>query len=244
MRILVVEDEKKLAGFVKRALVEDSHAVDLCHDGDEGLHLSLSEPYDLLILDLTLPGKDGLTILQELRARKKQTPVLILSARGQTRDRVRGLDLGADDYLAKPFALDELRARVRALLRRGGDGGGSILKLADITMDLVRREVRAGREPVRLTQREFALLEYFMRNPNRVLTRTSIAEHVWDYNFDWQSNVVDVFVNYLRRKLEGGGRPKLLHTVRGVGYMMKEDPPSEAPLRRGAKEGDAKVDQG
>jgi DNA-binding response OmpR family regulator len=222
MRILVVEDEKKLAGFIKRALVEDSHAVDVALDGEEGSTLSESQAYDLIILDLLLPKKDGLTLLREMREAKRPTPVLILSARGQVKDRVKGLDLGADDYLAKPFSLDELRARVRALLRRGSETGASTLKLADLTMDLLRREVRRAGEEIRLTPREYALLEYLMRHPNRVLTRTSIAEHVWDYSFDWQSNVVDVFVNYLRRKIEGDGRPKLIHTIRGVGYMIRE----------------------
>jgi DNA-binding response OmpR family regulator len=221
MRILVIEDEKKLAGFIKRALVEDSHAVDVAADGDEGSFLTGSQAYDLVILDLLLPRKDGLTILREMRDAGKATPVLILSARGQVKDRVKGLDLGADDYLGKPFSLDELRARIRALLRRGSEAGTSTLKLADLSMDLLRREVRRGGEEIRLTPREYALLEYLMRHPNRVLTRTSIAEHVWDYSFDWQSNVVDVFVNYLRRKLEGEGRPKLIHTIRGVGYMIK-----------------------
>jgi DNA-binding response OmpR family regulator len=227
VKILVVEDEKKLAGFIKRALQEDAHSVDLAHDGEAGLDEATTNPYDLIILDIFLPKKDGLAVLQELRARQRATPVLILSARGQTSDRVKGLDLGADDYLPKPFALDELRARVRALLRRGGEGGATVLKLGYVTMDLVRHEVKAEREAVELTPREFALLEYFLRNPNRVLTRTSIAEHVWDYNFDWQSNVVDVYVNYLRRKLEGEKRPKLFHTVRGVGYVMKE---ADAPV--------------
>ena len=222
MRILVIEDEKKLAGFIKRALVEDSHAVDVAGDGEEGSYLTSSQAYDLVILDLLLPKKDGLEILKEMRDARRATPVLILSARGQVKDRVKGLDQGADDYLAKPFSLDELRARVRALLRRGSETGSSTLKLADLTMDLLRREVRRGGEEVRLTPREYALLEYLMRHPNRVLTRTSIAEHVWDYNFDWQSNVVDVFVNYLRRKIEGDGRPKLIHTIRGVGYMIRE----------------------
>ena len=222
MRILVVEDEKKLAGFIKRALVEDSHAVDVGTDGDEGAYLAESQNYDLIILDILLPRKDGLSILRELREAKRTTPVLILSARGQVKDRVKGLDLGADDYLAKPFSLDELRARVRALLRRGSDAQASTLKISDVTMDLLRREVRRGKDEIRLTPREYALLEYLMRNPNRVLTRTSIAEHVWDYSFDWQSNVVDVFVNYLRRKIEGDGRAKLIHTIRGVGYMIKE----------------------
>jgi DNA-binding response OmpR family regulator len=222
MRILVVEDERKLAGFIKRALQEDAHAVDVSHDGEEGSYLAGKENYDLIILDILLPKKDGLTILRELRDRKCTTPVLILSARGEVKDRVKGLDLGADDYLAKPFALDELRARVRAMLRRGSEGGATVLKLADVVMDLASREVRRGKDDVRLTPREFALLEYMMRNPNKVLTRTAIAEHVWDYNFDWQSNVVDVFVNYLRKKLEGDGKPRLIHTVRGVGYVLKE----------------------
>jgi len=222
MRILVIEDERKLAGFVKRALQEDAHAVDVSNDGEEGSYLALKENYDLIVLDLTLPKKDGLAILRELREAKRATPVLVLSARGDVKDRVKGLDLGADDYLAKPFALDELRARVRALLRRGSESGATTLKLADLVMDLASRDVRRGRDEVHLTPREFALLEYMMRNPNRVLTRTAIAEHVWDYNFDWQSNVVDVFVNYLRKKLEGEGRAKLIHTVRGVGYVLKE----------------------
>ena len=227
MRILVIEDEKKLAGFIKRALVEDSHAVDVAGDGEEGSYLTGSQAYDLVILDLLLPKKDGLEILKEMREAKRSTPVLILSARGGVKDRVKGLDLGADDYLAKPFSLDELRARVRALLRRGTEAGTSLLKISDLSMDLLRREVRRGSEEIRLTPREYALLEYLMRHPNRVLTRTSIAEHVWDYNFDWQSNVVDVFVNYLRRKIEGDGRPKLIHTIRGVGYMIRE-PEAEA----------------
>jgi DNA-binding response OmpR family regulator len=227
VRILVVEDEKKLAGFIKRALVEDSHAVDVAHDGEEGAFMAGSQAYDLVVLDLLLPKKDGLTLLREMREARRATPVLILSARGQVKDRVKGLDLGADDYLAKPFSLDELRARVRALLRRGSESGTSTLKLADVTMDLLRREIRRGGEEIRLTPREYALLEYLMRHPNRVLTRTSIAEHVCDYSFDWQSNVVDVFVNYLRRKLEGDGRPKLIHTIRGVGYMIREPEPGE-----------------
>lgn len=222
MRILVIEDEKKLAGFIKRALQEDAHGVDVSHDGEEGSYLARSENYDLVVLDILLPKKDGLTVLRELREARRATPVLILSARGEVKDRVRGLDLGADDYLPKPFSLDELRARVRALLRRGSEGSATVLKFSDLAMDLATREVRRGGEEIRLTPREFALLEYMMRNTNRVLTRTSIAEHVWDYRFDWQSNVVDVFVNYLRKKIEGDGRPRLIHTVRGVGYILKE----------------------
>jgi len=222
MRILLVEDEKKLAGFIRRALKEDGHAVDLCHDGDAGLQRIGSENYDAIILDLMLPGRGGLEILGELRKKGKNTPVLILTARDSLQDRVTGLDRGADDYLTKPFALDELRARVRALLRRGKSGASTVLEFSDLSMDLVGRSVRRGKRSVELTQKEFALLEYFLRNPRRVLTRTSIAEHVWDYNFDWGSNVVDVFVNGVRRKLEESKETRLIHTLRGVGYVLKE----------------------
>jgi len=222
MRILLVEDEKKLAGFIRRALKEDGHAVDLCHDGDAGLQRIGSEDYDAIILDLMLPGRGGLEVLGELRKQGKNTPVLILTARDSLQDRVTGLDRGADDYLTKPFALDELRARVRALLRRGKSGASTILEFSDLSMDLVGRSVRRGKRSVELTQKEFALLEYFLRNPRRVLTRTSIAEHVWDYNFDWGSNVVDVFVNGVRRKLEESKENRLIHTLRGVGYVLKE----------------------
>ena len=222
MRILVVEDEKKLAGFVKRALREDGHAVDLCHTGDEASTQAQREDYDAIVLDLQLPGRDGITVLRDLRERKKTTPVLILTARDTVKDRVRGLDEGADDYMTKPFALDELRARVRALLRRGQAGPAHLLKFADLTMNLMDRMILRGTREIELTPKEFSLLEYFLRNPRRVLTRTSIAEHVWDYNFEWQSNVVDVFINALRKKTEDGGEPRLIQTVRGVGYVLKE----------------------
>jgi DNA-binding response OmpR family regulator len=222
MRILVVEDEKKLAQFIRRALREDGHAVDLCHDGEEGGHFALNEEYDAIVLDLLLPRRDGLSILKELRDRKKSTPVLILTAKDTVKDRVKGLDQGADDYLTKPFALDELRARLRALLRRGEGSTATVLRFEDLTVHLLDRAVLRGKREIELTPKEFSLLEYFLRNPKRVLTRTSIAEHVWDYNFDWQSNVVDVFVKSLRKKLEEQGESRLLHTIRGVGYVLRE----------------------
>ncbi len=222
MRILVAEDEKKLARFIKRALAEDGHAVDLSHEGAEASHMALTESYDAIVLDLQLPGQDGLSILREIRAQKKPTLVIILTARDTVKDRVRGLDAGADDYLVKPFALEELRARVRTLLRRGQGSASTLLEFGDLSMDLLTRGIRRGDRAITLTPKEFTLLEYFLRNPTRVLSRTSIAEHVWDYNFEWQSNVVDVFVMGLRKKTEERGEPRLIHTVRGVGFVLKE----------------------
>lgn len=222
MRILVVEDEKKLADFIRRALREDGHAVDVCHDGNDGADMATRGDYDALVLDLQLPGRDGLSILRDLRSAGKTTPVVILTARDGVKDRVRGLDEGADDYVNKPFSLDELRARVRAILRRGTSASSSLLQFRDLTMNLVSRKVARGGRPVVLTPRQFSLLEYFLRNPERVLTRTSIAEHVWDFNFEWRSNVVDVVVNKLRKKVDGPGEPSLIHTVRGAGYVLQE----------------------
>ena len=222
MRILIVEDEKKLGGFIRRALREDGYAVDLCHDGNEALSHTLNDNYDAIVLDLQLPGLDGLSVLRELRRQRKSTGVLILTASDSVRDRVTGLDQGADDYLVKPFALDELRARVRAIFRRGKGTASTLLAFQDLTMNLIDRQVRRGKRDLALTQKEFALLEYFLRNPKSVLSRSSIAEHVWDYDFDWGSNVVDVFVNQLRKKTEEGGEPRLIQTVRGVGYVLKE----------------------
>jgi DNA-binding response OmpR family regulator len=222
MRLLVVEDERKLAGFIRRALMEDGHAVDLCHNGEEGASLAMNEAYDAIILDLQLPKRDGISILRELRQSKKGTAVIVLTARDTLKDRVRGLDEGADDYIIKPFALDELRARVRAVLRRGKGSSGTVLEYSDLVMNLVDRSVSRGDRGIFLTQKEFAFLEYFLRNPRRVLTRSSIAEHVWERDFDSDSNVVDVFVNVLRKKLEAAAEPRLIQTVRGVGYILKE----------------------
>ena len=221
MRLLVVEDEKKVASFIKKGLQEEGYAVDLASDGKTGLTMGLDGVHDLIILDINLPRMDGLSVLQELRKRKVTTPVLLLTVRAAIEDKVIGLDTGADDYLTKPFAFQELLARVRALLRRRAEAESPLLQVADLTLDPATRFVSRGDEKIELTAEEFALLIYFMRNPGRVLTRTMIGEHVWDYDFDPMTNVIDVYVNYLRKKIEAGGEPKLIHTVRGVGYVMK-----------------------
>ena len=221
MRLLVVEDEKKVASFIKKGLQEEGYAVDLASDGKTGLTMGLDGVHDLIILDINLPRMDGLSVLQELRKRKVTTPVLLLTVRAAIEDKVIGLDTGADDYLTKPFAFQELLARVRALLRRRAEAESPLLQVADLTLDPATRFVSRGDQKIELTAKEFALLIYFMRNPGRVLTRTMIGEHVWDYDFDPMTNVIDVYVNYLRKKIEAGGEPKLIHTVRGVGYVMK-----------------------
>jgi heavy metal response regulator len=220
MRILVVEDEKKVASFIKRGLEEEGYAVDVAADGEEGLAMGLECIHDLLILDIRLPKMDGLRVLKELRREKVMTPVLLLTVRATIEDKVLGLDAGADDYLTKPFAFQELVARVRALLRRRPAADPAILQVADLTLDPARRTVSRRGERIELTPREFTLLDYFMRHPGRVLTRAMIAEHVWDYSFDTTTNVIDVYVNYLRKKIDTGREPKLLHTVRGVGYVL------------------------
>jgi len=223
MRILIVEDEKRLSSFLRRALREDGYAVDLCHDGADGSHLALTENYDAILLDLQLPGQDGMSILREIRKKKRKTPVIVLTARDTVKDRVLGLDEGADDYLVKPFALDELRARVRAIFRRGTGTPATVLNYSDLSMNLVDRNVLRGGRPITLTHKEFSLLEYLIRNAQAVLSRTSIGEHVWNYDFDWGSNVVDVFINQLRKKTEEHGESRLIQTVRGVGYVLREE---------------------
>jgi heavy metal response regulator len=222
MRILVVEDEKKVASFIQRGLEAEHYTVDVAHDGDTGLARACEGHYDLLILDLMLPGRDGAAVLRELRARRHTLPILLLTARAAVDDKVRGLDLGADDYLTKPFEFAELLARVRALLRRGGAAPAPILTLADLALDPAKREVTRGARRIELTAREFALLEFLLRNPGRVLSRAVIAQHVWGVSFDTFTNVIDVYVNYLRRKIDADFEPKLLHTVRGAGYVLKE----------------------
>ncbi|MFO7577218.1 MAG: response regulator transcription factor [Pelovirga sp.] len=222
MRILVVEDEKKVASFIKRGLEEEDFTVDVAHDGEEGVRMAHSGTYDLILMDLMLPKKDGLSAIRELRAKNNQTPVLCLTAKDAVEDIVAGLDTGSDDYLTKPFAFAELVSRAKALIRRGSQDRGAELHFADIRLDPVGHKVWRKNQEIDLTSKEYALLEYFMRNPNQALTRTMIAEHVWDYTFDSFTNIIDVYVNYLRKKIDRDFDQKLIHTVRGVGYILKE----------------------
>lgn len=223
MRILVVEDEKKVAKFLCQGLEEEHYTVDVAYDGEEGARLASAENYDLIVLDVLLPRKDGFMIVKELRAKHISVPVLLLTAKSTVDDKVEGLDSGADDYLTKPFAFAELLARVRSLLRRGAAEKSTIIKIADLQLDTVAHKAKRGEAPIELTGKEYALLEYFMRNVDRVLTRTLISEHIWNYNFDTGTNVVDVYINHLRSKIDDGFDKKLLHTVRGVGYVMKDE---------------------
>ncbi|HEX5175841.1 MAG TPA: response regulator transcription factor [Chthoniobacteraceae bacterium] len=224
MRILVVEDEKKLAMFIRKALREAGFAVDLVHNGDEALELANNTPFDAIVLDVMLPGRDGLSIVRILRERRNAVPILILTARAEVSERIEGLNLGADDYMTKPFSTSELVARLNALARRMGDSRFSLLKVEDLTMNLVTREVKRGSEKIELPPREFALLEFLMRSPGRVQSRTQICEHVWNYHFDPGTNLVDAYIQRLRRKIDDGRALKLIQTVRGVGYAMR---PSE-----------------
>lgn len=220
MKILVVEDEEKMARALQRGLQEEGYAVDVAYDGLQGEDLILSSPYDLLILDWMLPKQDGLALCRKVRAQGNQVPILLLTARGTTADKVTGLDSGADDYLSKPFAFEELLARVRALLRRRSDRS-PVLRLADLELDPATRRVKRGDREIDLTAREYALLEYMLRHRGQVLTRTLLTEHVWGSG-EWYSNVVDVFIGYLRQKIDQGPGPKLIQTVRGVGYTLRE----------------------
>ena len=221
MRILLVEDDRKVASFIRKGLTEEGYAVDVAHDGETGLVMGLDRLHDVIVLDVMLPLKPGFQVLRELRHARVTTPVLLLTARDAVEDKVQGLDAGADDYLTKPFAFAELLARVRALLRRGKAAQAAVLQTADLVLDPAARTVKRGGEAISLTNREFALLEYFLRNPGRVLTRTMITEHVWDYSFDAETNVIDVYVNYLRKKIDAGRQVKLIHTVRGSGYVLR-----------------------
>jgi DNA-binding response OmpR family regulator len=222
MRILIIEDEPKVANFIRQGLQEERHSIDIAGDGAEALDLLLTTPlYDLIVLDLMLPKRDGFAVLKTLRERGVATPVLVLTALDAVADKVAGLDLGADDYLTKPFAFEEFLARVRALLRRGAAQAAPLLRIGSLTLNPATREVsRAGR-PITLTTREYTLLEYFMHNAGRVLSRPMIAEHVWQLDFDSESNTIDVYVGYLRRKIDTRGEPRLLHTVRGAGYILQ-----------------------
>ena len=224
MRILVVEDDRKVASFIRQGLVEEGHTVETAADGDGALELLVEgEPYDLIVLDVMLPGRDGFAVLKSARQAGVHAPVIMLTARDSVADKVTGLDLGADDYLAKPFAFEELLARVRALFRRRSERRAPVLRLADLTLDPATRKVeRAGRR-IELTTREWALLEYFMRNTGRILTRSMLVQHVWGLDFDPESNIVDVYVGYLRRKIDGPQERKLFHTIRGAGYVLKDE---------------------
>jgi heavy metal response regulator len=220
MRVLIVEDEPGIANFVRQGLAEAGYAVDVAWDGEEGLAYALAADYDVLVLDIMLPRMDGLELLRELRRRGHKTPTLMLTARDTIDDRVQGLDAGADDYLVKPFAFPELLARVRALLRRPPLQMGTVLSVGDLEMDTATRQVRRGERPIELSPREYAVLEYLLRHPDQVLTRTQIGEHVWNFDFFHESNVVDVYIGYLRRKIDKDGDYALIHTIRGVGYRI------------------------
>ena len=222
MRVLVVEDEKKTASFIRKALQAEGFAVDVCHNGDEAWAAARLTPFDAIVLDIMLPGRDGLSLLRQLRAQRNGTPVLLLSARGEVNERVEGLNLGADDYLPKPFVLAELIARVRALGRRGGESKPAILKVGDLTLDTVTRQAQRKGVSIELTTREYRLLEFLMRSAGRICGRMAILEKVWDYDFDPGTNMVDVNIMRLREKIDADFEPKLLHTVRGIGYMIKE----------------------
>jgi len=221
MKILVVEDEKKIAAFIRKGLEAAGFVVDVSHHGDEGFTLATTRPYDALVLDIMLPGKDGLSILRNLRERKMAVPVILLTARSELNERLEGLNLGADDYLTKPFFIEELIARLHVVTRRASGSSQSILSVEDLTVNLLTREVTRGGRKIELTAREFALLESLMRSPGRVLTRAQICEQVWDYNFDPGTNLVEVYVQRLRKKVDDDAPVKLIETIRGVGYRMK-----------------------
>jgi DNA-binding response OmpR family regulator len=224
MRVLVVEDEKKTASFIRKALQAEGFAVDVCHNGEDALSAPGITPYDAIVLDIMLPGRDGLSLLRQWRHNKNSTPVLLLSARGQVNERVEGLNIGADDYLPKPFALVELIARVRALTRRTGENKSIVLRVADLSLDTVTHLAERAGKKIELTAREYRLLEYLMRSPGRLCGRMMILEKVWDYDFDPGTNLVDVYVKRLREKIDAAFEPKLLHTVRGTGYVLRAEP--------------------
>ena len=222
MKILVVEDERKLAGFIRKGLEEHGFAVTVSHDGNEAHALARTESFDLLVLDIMLPGRDGISILKSLRDGKNTVPVILVTARSDTNERIQGLNLGADDYIAKPFFLDELLARVQAVLRRTSGEQLSVLRAGDLTVNLITRQVMRGKEELVLPPREFGLLEYLMRSPGRLFTRSQVLEHVWGYDFDPGTNLVDVCLQRLRAKIDPTGGKSLIETVRGVGYRFRK----------------------
>jgi len=221
MRILVIEDEKKIADFIKRGLKEEGYAVDAAYDGEEGYFLAKTNDYDIILLDLMLPKMDGITLCRKLREEKVPAPILMLTAKDTVKDKVIGLDSGADDYLTKPFAFEELLARIRALLRKGEAKVLNKIKVDDLILDIVTHKTERGGKVIELTQKEYSLLEFLMRNAGNIVTRTMISEHVWDADFDTFTNVIDVYIKYLRNKIDSGHEKKLIHTVRGRGYVLK-----------------------
>lgn len=223
MKILVIEDEKKIASFVKKGLVEAGFTVDVEYNGDDGYRRAAHEAFDAIVLDIMLPGRDGLSILNSLREKKNSVPVILLTARSELKERLAGLNQGADDYLTKPFYMEELIARLQAITRRSGGEGLSLLQVEDLVMNLLSREVMRGETKIELTAREFNLLEYLVRSPGRVLTRTQILEHVWGYNFDPQTNLVDVYIQRVRKKISPNGEDNLIETLRGVGYRCRQN---------------------
>jgi two-component system, OmpR family, response regulator len=229
VRVLVVEDEVKMAGLLRRGLEEEGYAVDVAPNGSEAVWLGTENPYDAIVLDVMLPDQDGFEVCKRLRAAGRWAPVLMLTARDGVPDRVAGLDAGADDYLTKPFSFSELLARLRALIRRGGSERPALLRQGDLSLDPATRRVARGDRPVELTQKEFALLEFFMRHPGEVLTRTAIIEHVWDFAYDGDSNVVDVYVRYLREKIDRPFGRDSIETLRGTGYRLREESRDVAP---------------
>lgn len=224
MHILVVEDERKVAALIRAGLLEQGWAVDVCNNGDEALQLASRQSFDTIVLDIMLPGRDGLSILRHLRVARNTVPIILLTARGDVTERVEGLELGADDYMGKPFSVLELVARIRALVRRRTGEGLNVLSIADLSLNLNQRTVRRAGTDIELTTREFALLETFLSNPDRVLSRTQLSQQVWGYQFDPETNVVDVAVQRLRRKIDDGFSPRLIQTVRGVGYSLTYHP--------------------
>ena len=222
MQLLLIEDDAKLSRFIKKGLTEESFTVDVVVTGEDALGRVRSTAYDLIILDIMLPRMDGFRVCEKLRSMGLEVPILMLSARGVVEDRVKGLETGADDYLSKPFSFSELSARVRALLRRQKPSALRLLRVSDLTVDPVSRVVKRGEQRIDLSGKEYALLEYMMRNAGQVLTRAMIAEHVWNFSWERLTNVIDVYVNHLRRKIEGPGKPRLIHAVRGVGYVLRE----------------------